>query len=163
MKGSDRMKKIINSLFMFILGGIIFGSIVYATTYYAKDISYEPTDASWGVTNVNDALNSLYENSKSNGSSTNELHLIGSYYGLYNNKTATIDLSSVPNYQNLEYGKNVIAVPTAGYYHTGVSSQQWRGWSFSAVYDNQTGILTLTLSASDNYNDGYSYNVYVVY
>lgn len=63
LKGSDRMKKVINSLFMFILGGIIFGSIVYATTYYAKDVAYEPTDTSWEVSNVEDALNALYANS----------------------------------------------------------------------------------------------------
>ena len=66
MKGSDRMKKIINSLFMFILGGIIFGSIVYATTYYAKDVAYEPTDASWEVSNVNDALDNLYSPKNNN-------------------------------------------------------------------------------------------------
>ena len=59
MKGSDKMKK---ALIGFILGGIIFGSIgIYATSlYYAKDISYEPSDASWEVSNVNDALNNLY-------------------------------------------------------------------------------------------------------
>ena len=60
------MKKI---LIGFILGGLIFGSIVYATSYYAKDVAYEPTDASWEVNNVEDALNSLYEDSKSNDSS----------------------------------------------------------------------------------------------
>ena len=151
----------------FILGAIVgillCSGIVYAASYYAKDVQYEPKDTSWEVSNVNEALNSLYENYKLDNLGGNELHLVGSYNGLYNNKTATINLSTIPNYQNLEYGKNIIAVPTAGYYHVGVSSQQWRNWSFKAVYNNETGILTLTLSASDNYNDGYSYNVYVVY
>jgi len=61
------MKKIINKLkssllFTFIISGILFGSIgIYAASiYYAKDISYEPSDASWEVSNVNDAINGLY-------------------------------------------------------------------------------------------------------
>ena len=58
------MKKIIdkNTIFSFIISGIIFGSIgIYATSLYnGKDISYTPTDASWEVNNVNDAINSLY-------------------------------------------------------------------------------------------------------
>ena len=59
------MKKLIIA---FILGGIVFGSIgIYATTLYkATDIFYEPSDASWEVSNVNDAINSLYENAASN-------------------------------------------------------------------------------------------------
>ena len=61
MKGSDRMKKIINSLFMFILGGIIFGGIgIYATSLYnAKDVTYQ--NESSEIKNVNDALNDLYK------------------------------------------------------------------------------------------------------
>ena len=61
------MKKLIkNNLFGFIIGGIIFGSIgIYAASiYYAKDISYEPSDASWEVSNVNEALNELNEITK---------------------------------------------------------------------------------------------------
>ena len=57
------MKKIINSLFMFMLGGIIFGSIVYAASYYAKDVLYIPEDTSWEVSNVEEALNDLYSDS----------------------------------------------------------------------------------------------------
>ena len=57
------MKKLIIG---FILGGILFGCIgIYAASYYAKDVSYEPTDASWEVTNVNEAINSLYDNATS--------------------------------------------------------------------------------------------------
>ena len=61
------MKKIIkklksNSLFMFILGGLIFGSIgIYGTNnYQSNTIEYSPTDASWEVSNVSEAINSLY-------------------------------------------------------------------------------------------------------
>ena len=56
------MKKLIIG---FILGGLIFGSVgIYAASYYAKDVSYEPTDASWEVTNVSDALDHLYKNAR---------------------------------------------------------------------------------------------------
>ena len=51
------MKKLITG---FILGIITCSGIVYAANYLASDISYEPTDASWEVSNVNDALNDLY-------------------------------------------------------------------------------------------------------
>ena len=63
MKGSDKMKK---ALIGFILGGIIFGSIgIYgANAYQSNAIEYSPTDTSWGVTNVNDAINSLYSMKK---------------------------------------------------------------------------------------------------
>lgn len=55
------MKKIIkNNLLCFVLGMLVCGGIVYAASYKADDISYIPTDESWEVNNVNDALNSLY-------------------------------------------------------------------------------------------------------
>ena len=49
-----------NNLFGFLIGIILCSGIVYATNYYAKDVSYEPTDTSWEVSNVNEAINSLY-------------------------------------------------------------------------------------------------------
>ena len=59
------MKKIIkNNLFGFILGILVCSGIVYAASYYAKDVTYNPTDASWEVSNVNDALDDLYTNIK---------------------------------------------------------------------------------------------------
>lgn len=44
---------------MFILGAIIFSSITYAYTYNAKQITYEPTDNTWNVNNVGDALDDI--------------------------------------------------------------------------------------------------------
>jgi len=49
------MKKM---LIGFILGGIIFGSAVYAVSYNASDITYIKDGVE---TNVNEALNNLYE------------------------------------------------------------------------------------------------------
>jgi len=50
-----------NTLFGFILGGIVFSSIVYGINEYeSNSIEYSPTDESWKVNNVNEAINSLY-------------------------------------------------------------------------------------------------------
>lgn len=52
------MKKLITG---FLLGGIVFGSIVHGiNTYESKSISYTPTDSSWSINNVGEALNDLY-------------------------------------------------------------------------------------------------------
>ena len=47
-----------------IISGILFTGIgVYATTkYLAKDISFNPKNESWNVTNVEEALDELYSN-----------------------------------------------------------------------------------------------------
>jgi len=56
------MKKLLNknSIFCFILGGLIFGSIgIYAASMYnSNDITY--SNKNFGVTNVKDALDNLY-------------------------------------------------------------------------------------------------------
>lgn len=54
-----------NSLFTFMLGIILCSGVVYGTSAYeSNNIKYNPTDTSWGVTNVNDAINSLYSMKK---------------------------------------------------------------------------------------------------
>ena len=58
------MKKIIkNPILMFLLGAIIFGSIgpVLAYTLTASQVTYISPDASWHVSNVEDAVDQLYE------------------------------------------------------------------------------------------------------
>ena len=49
-------------VFCFILGAIIFGSIstTLAFSYFADDSEYIPSDNTWPVDNVNDALNYLH-------------------------------------------------------------------------------------------------------
>ena len=56
------MKNIINknTIFSFLLGIILCSGIVYATNYLATEISY--TKDGWGVNNVSEALDDLYEN-----------------------------------------------------------------------------------------------------
>lgn len=62
MKGSDRVKKMI---FGFIIGMLLCSGIVYGINLYkADDVLYQPSDTSWEVKNVNDAINSLYNMKK---------------------------------------------------------------------------------------------------
>ena len=67
------MKKIFDKktiLTIIITITICFGGMVVASAiYYATDVSYTPTDSSWKVSNVNDALNELYNEKDKNMSS----------------------------------------------------------------------------------------------
>ena len=51
-----------NIILGILSGFVIFGSGVGAATYFsAKDISFTPTNSEWTVTNVEEAVNDLYE------------------------------------------------------------------------------------------------------
>lgn len=57
------MKKIFKSrVFAFVLGALLFGSIgvVSAYTILANDIGYTPSNTTWEVDNVKDAIDDLY-------------------------------------------------------------------------------------------------------
>ncbi len=57
------MKKILKSkIFIVIITTIMVasGTLYAANIYYANEVKYTPSDSSWNVTNVNDALNNLY-------------------------------------------------------------------------------------------------------
>ena len=57
------MKKIIkNPIFTFILGILISGVTVYAVSYNANQIDFNPDNNNWNVNKVDQALNYLYEN-----------------------------------------------------------------------------------------------------
>ena len=64
-------KIILKGMIIFTFVGVIFGSIagVAAYTYNAKDIEYTPSDRTWNVQNVSDAITSL--KSGAPGSSVN--------------------------------------------------------------------------------------------
>lgn len=58
------MKKIIkNNIFGFIIGIIITSSVsvIAATLYLSNQVSYTPTDTTWNVDNVKDALDELHD------------------------------------------------------------------------------------------------------
>ena len=56
------MKK--SNIFSFIVGAVLFGGIGVVAAYnmLAKDIKYTPSDTSWNVDNVEDAIDDLYAN-----------------------------------------------------------------------------------------------------
>ena len=139
------MKKVVLG---FILGGLIFGSIgIYAASYYAKDVSYEPSDASWEVSNVNDAINSLYEMS---------LELDNSGSGIVDLGLGTsFDIKTLaPNvdYKNLTKDSFIVecinnTVTSNGFLRDNLDST-WH-WVKASVsidksYDATTGILTVS-------------------
>lgn len=57
------MKKNLNKILFFILGGIFFcGMSVYATTIIlSENIQFTPENVNWKVTNIEEAVNDLYE------------------------------------------------------------------------------------------------------
>lgn len=55
------MNNKIKIVFSFVLGMIISGSVVYATVYNAKDVSFVSKNNNTNVNNVADALDELYE------------------------------------------------------------------------------------------------------
>jgi len=82
------MKIFKNSLFAFILGAVIFGSITAYATYKisSSDISFIPTNESWKVDNVGSAINDLY---------TNQNETIVNY-----EKTITSQNTKISNYES---------------------------------------------------------------
>ena len=96
------MKKFILGI---VIGGIVFGTIgsVVAYNYNAKDIGYTPSDSSWNVNNVSDAIKDLKNGKKQSVKIVN----IGQYDSLdYHN----IDIKSLfPNdYTNFTVNNFVI-------------------------------------------------------
>ena len=146
----------------FILGIILCSGVVYAASYYAKDVQYEPTDTSWEVSNVKDALDSLY-NSISQAPSlidlgnftvTNSTQVTS---GTSDIQTHTISLSNygIKSSEFMNYTEDsIIITPIAGNY-----SGMNRTWTDGA-YSNGKFVYNVT------YNDGvftiklYTYGVY---
>jgi len=57
------MKNGIKMGLMFLSGALLSGITVYAaSTYLSKDVTFTPSNSSWEVSNVEEALNDLYEN-----------------------------------------------------------------------------------------------------
>ena len=87
------MKKFILGM---IAGILLCSSAVYAASYYAKDVKYEPTDSSWDVSNVHDALNDLYTTRKGSKLELPYYVYPGSqgYYTAYYSTSTTFDVSN---------------------------------------------------------------------
>lgn len=134
--------------FGLITGGILFGGIgVMATTYFSSsDVSFTPTDDSWDVSNVQDAIDSLYSIADNNEASS--LIYLGTESS-YDIKTLYPDI-----YSTLTVDNFIVEVNSASSYGTSMHSpasdtwtQSYRGFSSytnSKEYNSETGILTIT-------------------
>ena len=144
------MKKLIkNNLLGFILGGLIFGGIVYASSYLATDISYTPTDTSWEVSNVNEAINSLYnnvtelENIKSVGDATAAQILTGKK-AVVKGSAITGSMVNRGAWTNIPTTSGKITIPAG--YHNGSGYVDT-----SSVYTNgyNTGVATSSIKITE--------------
>ncbi len=139
------MKKLLsNRLFIFIIGGVFFASVTLyaANVYYANSIKYTPTDSSWNVTNVNDALNNLY-------SMKTELDTIkgigdATAGDIASGKTAVVKGEKVTgtktgdtNYKVYEFN-NVSAIASDNY-HATYKDDAWVPITYAQYYDCSDG------------------------
>ena len=86
-----------NPIFTFIIGVIICGTTcVIADNLTADKITYSPNDKSWGVTNVEAAINSLQLSKTSDNYSTTE-KVIGTWIDGSSIYQKTISLGNLPN------------------------------------------------------------------
>ena len=116
-----------NSLFTFLIGAILFGGIgIYGTNAYKSNtIEYSPTDSSWGVNNVSDALNSLYD------ITTNATTIFTSIEFQSGNYL----LIKVADFKRLSFVKNNSG--TLNVYYLNESKQQLKAenWNNAQTYD----------------------------
>lgn len=132
-----------NTIFGIIIGGLIFGGIVYAASYYAKDVTYNPSDETWNVNNVEEALNSLYSMETNN----KKMILLGS--------GTSFDLTSYDGYERFTSDDFIVEIVSAsetkaaadgGGSPDGCNPYYGKasGFSINKVYDPSSGILTIT-------------------
>jgi len=147
------MKKLFNVkiIVIFIIGFIIFGSIgIYgANVYHSNSIEYSPTDSSWNVSNVEEAINDLNRIVNNNISNfTGNIITVGLFSS---NQTVSVK-EIVSNWNELTVDNFKILSPiTSGVNGTGgnssssvmISRAQYRQGSLS--YDNTTGQLTVNV------------------
>jgi len=117
------MKNFIKSnVFGFMLGVILCGGIVYGVnTYQSNSIEYSPTDSSWNVNNVNEAINSLYnnvtelENIKSIGTATSA-QIISGRTALVQGSLVTGTMINRGAWTNTPTSSGKVTIP-AGYHN----------------------------------------------
>ena len=140
------MKKVIkNNLFGFLLGMLLCSGIVYATNIYkAVDISYKPIDSSWEISNVNEAINSLYDIITTD---TTQIIFLGNAL-TYNIKELypDIDYASLTNDNFIVGIKYISTTATSWSFSNGTSGAGTtsRSCTISSSYDKNTGILTIS-------------------
>ena len=156
------MSKIIKSrIFTFVLGAVIFSGITGVAAYsmFAKDIKYTPSDTTWkksngdSITNVEDAIDELYENS---------------------NALKTSDLKSSVQYKNDRAGENTAAINNLSkgkymcfYVHNAAGTTTTKNFRSVTDINKETGCDDTEILYSKNYSTGgasvISSNQYISY
>ena len=88
-----KKKIILISIISFLVGGLLFGSIslVIAVTYRASDVSYKSPSNTWNVSNVEGAINDLYDKATTFGKSS--YTYLGSTYS-WDSHYATVEYTA---------------------------------------------------------------------
>ena len=151
------MKKVINknTIFTFILGIIISGVTVYAVTYNANQINFTPTNNNWkkqdgtNITNVQDALNSLYDNKKS----SNNVIFVGASWKYASNWGRGFSFNVLSNDDYIEFSDRTVKFKKAGKVKITVFIDNTDTSSTNPMYklykDNEE-LLSLTNGKSEN-------------
>jgi len=145
------MKKMIGSrVFSFILGALIFsGMTVFAYSISSKDISFTPSDSNWEVDNVEDAMNSLYENASGykyqdflNNASSYHSVIAGSSLSVLSPATKSGSVVTIPA-GGWQYGPYISL--SSGCYRVMVfgSNLDNNGLTYKVSYNDGNGVLTL--------------------
>lgn len=117
-KIKDKKKKSLNRIFIFVLSGLIFGTIgVYAATYFpSDDVTYDNTESGLSSNNVQDAIDELYENCSSTATSRDYIYskesINSNYDGVYK---ISVESGSSTEVLRTSYG-NIKKIAASGDY-----------------------------------------------
>ena len=128
-----------------MIGILVCGGIVYGTNVYqSSTIEYSPTDTSWEVSNVNEALNDLY--TKINVGTAKPEDILEGKTAIVNGKLVTGTLVEQSTSPNLSVTYNVT--------HTSQSGSTTQYFSVSTYLIN-----TISISTSVNASHYGSYSI----
>lgn len=148
-----------NPIFMFILGGLCFGSLtVFALSVNSNEVLFTPSNENWAVDNVEDAINDLYNKKWS-------IELIGqdNYDSTHSYAYQhTYDLTSYSNYESFTEDNFILSFTSFGVIKSGSTTSNQGGIIKS--YNQETGILTVTLPMViySGYGSIIKINVYLI-
>ena len=170
------MKKIFKNPFLtFILGAIVFSGItVAAYTITSNDVGYTPSDNTWEVDNVRDAIDYLYNQILQKPKIINLITNTDNYvkpsaasynHTFTNNGTVIVDIAAADGnnqlINNWDYSvkKNNISIEKTDGYSNGYNGHYY--WIFNVKKDDNISISTSVSYNNVNYNT-ISLSVYFV-
>ena len=155
------MKKINKShIFSFILGVIISGGITGVLAYKlaANQVGYTPSDSTWQVSDVDNALDSLFDMATYGDATSSDIK--SGKTALVNGEQVTGNLT-VPNYTTLANTENVGAGSSSsartGYYYLD-NYKVTCGTTTCPSYTSLTGTASISPGGTKSFTNGY-YNM----